>query len=75
MVPFWVPTIIRGLIRGPNLGDPKRDQNFDNPPYIQTLQRTTAVYGRVQLCIGGYRDVKIPDAMTGLRRSFPKQSP
>ena len=45
------------------------------PSYIQTLQRTTAVYGRVQLCIGGYRSAKIPDATTGLRGSFPKQYP
>ena len=37
MVPFWVPIIIRGLIRGlPNLGDPKRDHNFDNYPYYKT---------------------------------------
>ena len=32
MVPFWVPILILGLNTGPNLGDPKRDHNFDNPP-------------------------------------------
>ena len=32
MVPFWVPIIIRGT--GPNLGDPKRDHNFDNSPNV-----------------------------------------
>ena len=30
MVPFCVPIIITG----PNLGDPKRNHNFDNPPCI-----------------------------------------
>ena len=34
MVPFWVPIIIRGPNTGPNLGDPKRDHNFDNPPNV-----------------------------------------
>ena len=33
MVPFWVPIIIRGLIRGQNLRDPKGDHNFDHPPF------------------------------------------
>ena len=28
--PFWGPY----YNTGPNLGDPKRDQNFDNPPYV-----------------------------------------
>ena len=23
---------------GPNLGDPKRDHNFDNPPYVHFQQ-------------------------------------
>ena len=41
MVHFWVPIIIRGLIyntvpnTGPTLGDPKRDHNFDNHPYVE----------------------------------------
>ena len=37
MVPFWVPIIIRGPNTGPNLGDPKRDHNFDNLPYIGVI--------------------------------------
>ena len=30
--PFLGPTYITGPNTGPNLGDPKRDHNFDNPP-------------------------------------------
>ena len=32
--PFWGPYYNTGPSTGPNLGDPKRDHNFDNPPYI-----------------------------------------
>ena len=32
---FWVPVIIRGLIRGPNLGDPKRDHDLTIPLFSQ----------------------------------------
>ena len=35
MVPFWGP-YYKGPNTGPNLGDPKRDHNFDNPPYEPT---------------------------------------
>ena len=31
--PFLGPYYNTGPNRGPNLGDPKRDHNFDNPPY------------------------------------------
>ena len=31
--PFWGPYYNTGPNTGPNLGDPKRDHNFDNPPY------------------------------------------
>ena len=31
--PFWGPHYNTGPNTGPNLGDPKRDHNFDNPPY------------------------------------------
>ena len=32
--PFLGPYYNTGPNTGPNLGDPKRDQNFDNSPYI-----------------------------------------
>ena len=32
--PFLGPYYNTGLNTGPNLGDPKRDHNFDSPPYI-----------------------------------------
>ena len=36
--PFLGPYYNTGPNTGPNLGDPKRDHNFDNPPYnIGTL--------------------------------------
>ena len=44
--PFWGPY----STTGPNLGDPKRDHNFDNPPYrdykgvIEGLYRDYRVY-------------------------------
>ena len=31
--PFLGPYYHTGPNTGPNLGDPKRDHNFDNPPY------------------------------------------
>ena len=31
--PFLGPYYNTGPNTGPNLGDPKRDHNFDNPPY------------------------------------------
>ena len=31
--PFLGPYYSTGPNTGPNLGDPKRDHNFDNPPY------------------------------------------
>ena len=31
--PFLGPCYNTGTNTGPNLGDPKRDHNFDNPPY------------------------------------------
>ena len=31
--PFLGPYYNTGPNMGPNLGDPKRDHNFDNPPY------------------------------------------
>ena len=31
--PFLCPCYYTGPNTGPNLGDPKRDHNFDNPPY------------------------------------------
>ena len=32
--PFLGPYYNTGPDTGPNLGDPKRDHNFDNPPHI-----------------------------------------
>ena len=32
--PFLGPYYNTGPNTGPSLGDPKRDHNFDNPPYI-----------------------------------------
>ena len=32
--PFLGPCYNTGSYTGPNLGDPKRDHNFDNSPYI-----------------------------------------
>ena len=32
--PFLGPYYNTGPNTGPNLGDPKRDHNFDNPPYL-----------------------------------------
>ena len=31
---FLGPYYNTGPNTGPNLGDPKRDHNFDNPPYV-----------------------------------------
>ena len=33
--PFLGPYYNTGPNMGPNLGDPKRDHNFDNPPFIK----------------------------------------
>ena len=33
--PFLGPYCNTGPNTGPNLGDPKRDHNFDNPPYMK----------------------------------------
>ena len=33
--PFLGPCYNTGPNTGPNLGDPKRDHNFDNPLYIR----------------------------------------
>ena len=33
--PFLGPYYNTGPNTGPNLGDPKRDHNFDNPPYLE----------------------------------------
>ena len=64
MVPFWVPIIIRGLIRGPNLGDPKRDHDFDNPPFGVACRVTgLAVWG-----------LSRPHRETKLQASVPKVS-
>ena len=32
--PFWGPYYNTGPNMAPNLGDPKRDHNFDNPPHV-----------------------------------------
>ena len=47
--PFLGPYYNTGPNTRPNLGDPKRDHNFDNPPYIlQYLNSNPAlVWGRV----------------------------
>ena len=34
--PFLGPHYTTGPNTGPNLGDPKRDHNFDNPPNVYT---------------------------------------
>ena len=36
--PFLGPYYNTGPNTGPNLGDPKRDHNFDNPPYREYLR-------------------------------------
>ena len=36
--PFLGPYESTGPNTGPNLGDPKRDHNFDNPPYALSYE-------------------------------------
>ena len=45
--PFWGPYYNTGPNTGPNLGDPKRDHNFDNPPYkhLKPLNLVGAKFG------------------------------
>ena len=38
--PFLGPYYNTGPNTGPSLGDPKRDHNFDNPPYPQETRTT-----------------------------------
>ena len=45
--PFLGPYYNTGPNTGPNLGDPKRDHNFDNPPYGYGPKRETSDY-----CVG-----------------------
>ena len=59
MVPFWVP-IISYYNTGSNLGDPKRDHNFDNPPYTTMRVKPMALYIRVlQECCGYETDITL----------------
>ena len=60
--PFLGPYYNMGPNTGPNLGDPKRDHNFDNPPFISglvlsvlTLRRrpTTLQLDLLVHCTGG----------------------
>ena len=44
--PFLGPYYNTGPNTGPNLGDPKRDHNFDNPPYTTTTIRMTMLLFR-----------------------------
>ena len=37
VVPFLGPYYNTGPNTGPNLGDPKRDHNFDNPPFALVI--------------------------------------
>ena len=48
--PFLGPCYNTGPNTGPNLGDPKKDQNFDNPP-SGTHGRTLLLWRRV--CLSG----------------------
>ena len=40
--PFLGPYYNTGPNTGPNLGDPKRDHNFDNPPYHSDSEITSS---------------------------------
>ena len=43
--PFLGPYYNTGPNTGPNLGDPKRDHNFDNPPYGHCIAQTPVLQG------------------------------
>ena len=49
--PFLGPYYNTGPNTGPNLGDPKRDHNFDNPPYIYTLMNIYIYAIRMMLTV------------------------
>ena len=51
--PFLVPY----FITGPYVGDPKRDHNFDNPPYCLIHTHSGLLYcvSRWQLLLLGFR--------------------
>ena len=49
MVPFLGPYVYNtGPNTGPNLGDPKRDHDFDNPPYRDIILRYLKRKGTLQ---------------------------
>ena len=48
MVPFWVP-----IIPGPDLGDPKRDHNFDIPPCRDNGKEAGNYYSEFRVEVSG----------------------
>ena len=62
--PFLGPYNITGLNTGPNLGDPKRDHHFDNPPYGDFIGIIIAIHSPTPLST----------SKPGLGISFPASS-
>ena len=56
--PFLGPYYNTGPNTGPNLGDPKRDHDFDNPPYDGSILGVSVGSGvGVSFVIGGRDDL------------------
>ena len=49
MVPFWIPNIISHLISR----YPKRDSNFDNPPFVESFSSLVSQFGGLCLEVDG----------------------
>ena len=45
------PCYTTGSNTGPNLGDPKRGHNFDNPPYLETVVTRLCILQLLAECI------------------------
>ena len=60
--PFLGPYYNTGPNTGPNLGDPKRDHNFDNPPFMYLFIRSTRVTASCQVAnrTGDPADLRLP---------------
>ena len=55
--PLLGPYYNTGPNTGPDLGDPKRDHNFDSPPYYVALLGLSLGFGALQcLWLWGFRD-------------------
>ena len=54
--PLLGPYYNTGPNTGPNLGDPKRDHNFDNPPYMY-IQKQSRYFGNLpQVLVWGHSE-------------------